>query len=582
MIPVGHYWTEAGTSVFRVFAPEKKTVRVLLTQTGQAWSLVQDALGWWSVEVPRIQAGTLYQFDVDGHISPDPASRRQPEGVHGPSQVIAPIKAHSPGWRGVCMDDAIVYELHVGTFTPEGTLRAAVGRLDHLRNLGITMVELMPLAAFPGERNWGYDGVGLFALHSAYGDYDDLKAFLEACHERGMAVVLDVVYNHLGPEGNYAGRFAPYLKRADTPWGAAVNFDEAWNHGIREFYLANARYWLQEIGFDGFRMDAVSLIFDVMPVSILKEITDLARSIGREEGREIVMIAEHLRNNKYVTAPTGFGFHSQWNDDLNHALFAFLTGETGRHYQNFGSFDDVVKALRHGFVLDGTRLDKHYHYLLGTDGSTTLGSEHVVHIQNHDQVGNRAAGDRMIATYGRAKALLAVTGVLASPFVPMLFMGEEYGEESPFLFFEDFSDPRLVEAVRVGRRTAFTSVAAEPDDPHARASFEKSKLQWRRLDEPVHQEILTYYRTLLALKRRGDLGPRRLEAVTVEGQADRGLITLRTGRTVTILNLSPRGQALPEAPGPLLAASVPQPASDRIAAYGALIFGVSNEAKAPL
>ena len=572
MTRIGHYWNEQGTSSFRVFAPTKTSLRVVLT-SGQAWPLTCDGLGWWTAEVPRLAEGTLYKIEVDGSPWPDPATRYQPQGVHGPSMVTQPKGARTPGWQGVAMDDAIVYELHVGTFTSEGTLRSAISKLDHLKDLGITMVELMPLAAFPGERNWGYDGVCQFALHSTYGTYDDLQGFIEACHDRGMAVLLDVVYNHFGPEGNYTGLFAP--KKADTPWGEAVNFDEAWNHGVREFFLANTRYWLQEVGFDGFRMDAVSLVFDVMPVSILKEITDLAHTIGREEGRQIVMIAEHLRNNKYVTAPSGFGFDSQWNDDLNHAVFAHLTGETGRHYQNFGSFDDVVKALRHGFVLDGTRLDKLFHFLMGTDGSTTAGTEHVVHIQNHDQVGNRALGDRMIATYGRPRALLGITAVMASPFVPMLFMGEEYGEQAPFLFFEDFSDPGLIEGVRKGRKEAFTFGDAEPEDPHSRAAYEASKLCWNQLTDPASQEILAYYKALIVLKRKGELGPRSLDQVRVQGNPQSGVVTVEAARTLTVMNFSGKPQPLPLNSGVLFLASVPQTKPDQIPAYGALIFQVS-------
>lgn len=573
MINVGHYETQGGGSGFRVFAPEKRSLRVVFSGGGAPWPMTPDELGWWTAAGPRLDEGTLYKIEVDGHAWPDPASRYQPEGVHGPSMIAAPHRPPSQGWKGVAIGDAIVYELHVGTFTPQGTLRSAIERLDHLRALGVTVVELLPLAAFPGERNWGYDGVCLFALHQAYGTYDDLAAFLEACHARGLAVVLDVVYNHLGPEGNYTGLFAPFLKRADTPWGEAVNFDEAWNHGIREFYLANARYWLEEAGFDGFRMDAVSLVFDVMPVSILRQITDLARDLGRREGREVLMIAEHLRNNKYVTAEAGFNYHSQWNDDVNHALFAYLTGEKGRHYQNFGAFADVVKALSCGFVLDGTRLDKHAKYLMGTDGSTTQGTEHVVHTQNHDQVGNRALGDRMIATYGRAKALLAFTAMMASPFVPMVFMGEEYGETAPFLFFEDFGDARLIEAVRQGRKSAFTSHGGEPEDPHSRASFELSKLRWERLGDKGSQSVLAYYTAVIALKRRGELGPRRLEAVKVVGDEATGLVTIETAATVTVLNFSgvARPVAVPDGKR-LVLASVPQPAPDRVAAYGALIF----------
>jgi maltooligosyltrehalose trehalohydrolase len=546
MAQLGHGYDAQGQSAFRVFAPEKQSVAVVLVEGGERIALAPVGHGHWVGVMQRLAPGSLYWLEVDGQRFPDPASRRQPQGVHGPSMVTEVIPAHSPGWRGVKMADAIVYELHLGTFTDAGTLAAAMAKLPHLHELGVNVIELLPLAAFPGERNWGYDGTFMFALQQSYGDYADLKAFIEASRALGMAVILDVVYNHFGPEGNYGGAFAPYTKSAATPWGAAINFDGDYNHGVREFFLENTRYWLEDVGFDGFRMDAVSLIFDNMPVHILREFTDLARAIGQAQGREVLMIAEHLRNNRYVTHTSGFNYHAQWNDDLNHAVFAFLTGETGRHYVNFGAFADVVKALQTGFVLDGTRFDKHYRYFIGTDGALTQPSEHVVHIQNHDQIGNRLLGDRMITTHGRAKALLGITAILASPFVPMLFMGEEYGETAPFLFFEDFSDPALIDGVRKGRQADFAFGGIEPPDPHARATFEASKLNWQRADAPEGRAILAYYRQLIALKRSGELGPRRFGEVKVVGHEATQLITIETPHTLTLLNFS--AEALGVAP----------------------------------
>jgi maltooligosyltrehalose trehalohydrolase len=548
MARFGHFLDENGRSAFRLFAPGKREVAVRLTESGRALALAPDALGYWSGTFDRLAEGTRYLIELDGRRVPDIASRRQPDGVHGASAVATPHKASSPGWRGVRIEDAIIYELHIGTFTPEGTLAAARRKLAHLSELGITAVELMPLAAFPGRRNWGYDGTYLFALHADYGDYVDLKAFIEQAHALGMAVLLDVVYNHFGPEGNYAGVYGPYTKAAATPWGAAINFDGAHNHGVREFFLENARYWLQDVGFDGFRMDAVSMVFDVMPAHILRQITDLARAIGGAEGREVLVIAEHLRNNKRVTAEGGFNYHSQWTDDVNYAVFARLTGETARHYVNFGSFEDVVKALDEGFVLDGTRFDKYHRYLLGTDGRDMLGTEHVVHLQNHDQVGNRALGDRMIATYGRDKALLGLTAVFATRFVPMLWMGEEYGERAPFLFFEDFSDQAIIDGAREGRRADYDFGGAEPDDPHALATFEKSRLRWEQRDTKEGQSILRYVKALIALKRAGELGPRvGCDGVRVRGDAQSELVFIETPHTLTVLNFSgqPRQVAPP-------------------------------------
>lgn len=578
MAKIGHHPDPSGQrSCFRVFAPERSEVAVVLLDPERRIPLAREPLGHWCGDTARLPDGTRYWIEIDGRRVPDVASLAQPDGVHGPSMIATPQRARSAGWRGIRMADAIIYELHLGTFTPEGTLAAATPRLDHLQALGVNVVELMPVAAFPGERNWGYDGVSLFALHAAYGTLADLRGFIESAHARGIAVLLDVVYNHFGPEGNYSAVFAPYTKSAETPWGAAINFDGPYNHGVREFFLENTRYWLQEIGFDGFRMDAVSLVFDLMPRHILREITDLAREIGRAEGREVLMIAEHLRNNREVTAAGGFHYHAQWNDDLNHALFAHLTGETTRHYANFGAFDDIVKAIRDGFVLDGTRLCRLYRYLVGSDASGTHGSEHVVHIQDHDQVGNRARGDRMIATYGRDKAMLAIAAVMASPFVPMLFMGEEFGEEAPFWFFEDFSEPALVEGVRRGRKAEFAFAGEEPADPHDRATFEASKLQWQRLQTPAGRRIFEDYRTLIALKRSGELGPRERERVQVEGDAATGIVRVTAPDTVTWLNFSaePRPLASPggmavrwrsDAPGAL----------DMLAGHAAVVFARSG------
>ncbi len=578
MQQVGHQVDAQGQSAFHVFAPEKQSVRIVFEGSGKVLSLTCDALGFWQGACPRVCHGTLYWLEVDGQKYPDPASCYQPLGVHGPSRVTHIDKVqNTSAWRGVSITDAIIYELHVGCFTPEGTLAAATTKLADLAALGITVIELLPLAAFPGERNWGYDGVAPFALHQAYGDYPDLKALIESAHDLGMAVILDVVYNHFGPEGNYSSALAPYTKPAATPWGAAINFDVGYSYGIRAFFLANMRYWLQQVGFDGLRMDAVSLIFDNSPVHILRDFTDLAQQIGLQEGREVLMVAEHLRNNRFVTHRDGFNYQAQLSDDLNHAVFACLTGETHRHLANFGAFEDVVKALQQGFVLDGSRFDQVHQTLMGTDGRLTQASEHVVHIQNHDQVGNRLQGDRLIASYGRARALLGITVIFASPFVPMLFMGEEYGETAPFLFFVDFKDPHLIEAVRKGRKRDCAFSGKEPVPAHARSSFEASRLQWSRRASAQGQAIWDYYQALIALKRSGALGPRDMRAVKVAGDAATRLITVQTPQTLTMLNFSSAAQPFSAPPGWQLILSTElelQAASDieRLPGYGACIF----------
>jgi len=580
--PCGHFVDAHGRSVFRVFAPRAHHLAVLLSGSERRIPLQHDDTadhaadwtGYWTGTTDRLPAGTLYLLDLDGRHLPDPASRRQPQGVHGPSMVVDITPVRSPGWAGVKIEDAVVYELHVGSFTPAGTLAAAREKLPHLQHLGINAVELMPLAAFPGERNWGYDGVFPFALHSAYGDHADLQAFIEAAHGQGIAVLLDVVFNHFGPEGNHSNAFAPYTRAAATPWGAAVNFDGEYSHGVRAFFLENTRYWLQDVGFDGLRMDAAAMVFDTMPVHVLREITDLARAIGSAEGRELLMIAEHLRNDRFVTATPGFGYHAQWNDDLHHTVFAFLSGETTGRCINFGAFDDVVKALQSGFVLDGTRFDRYHRCFPGTDGGLTRPQEHVVHMQNHDVVGNRLLGDRMFSSCGPEKALLAITAVFASPFVPMLFMGEEYGETAPFLFFEDFSEQVVIDGAREGRKADHAFEGAEPLDPHARATFVASKLQWQLAETDAGRTTLAYYKQLIALKRAGLLGPRSFADVQVMADTTAQLIRVQTPHTLTVLNFSDRPQAFAADPDWVpLASSVAAGKGDGIAAYAALILG---------
>ena len=571
---LGHYY-EGDISKFRVFAPRRRRLEAVIYSTGreieERVELTKDKLGYWQGQCRKLNPGTLYKFHVNGKPYPDPASKYQPEGVHGPSMVVDLAKAESSGWRGIKIEDAIIYELHLGTFTPEGNLRGAMKKLPHLGELGINVVELMPVNAFPGKRNWGYDGVYTFALQESYGTYDDLKEFIEEAHRLGIAVILDVVYNHFGPEGNYSDVYAPYTKEAPTPWGAAINFDGAYNYGVREYFLENTRWWLEEVGFDGFRMDAVSLIFDNMPLHILREITDLVGEIGKRENREILMIAEHLRNDRHVTGEEGFNYDSQWNDDLNHALYAKLTGERSNHYINFGTLDDIVKALEEGFVMNGTKFDRYCKYFMGTDGRKTMGSEHVVHIQNHDQVGNRLHGDRMIATYGREKALLGATAVMASPYIPMLFMGEEYGEVAPFLFFEDFSDPKIIAGAREGRKREYSFRGEEPRDPHEEETYEDSKLRWETLKGSREEEIFKYYKKLIALKKSGEIGPvdRSRMRITLDSAAE--IIRVETPHTITILNFSEKPQAIEEM-RELILSSEEERAEGRIGAFGAQIY----------
>lgn len=535
---LGHYY-ENENSKFRVFAPTKRKVELLIKKDGreEIYPLEKNNIGYWEGEFPKFPTGTEYKFMVNGNFYPDPASLRQKEGVHGFSLVTEiPKRKIEREWKGVSMEDAVIYELHIGTFSPRGDIRGVIEKLDYLKDLGVNVIELLPINPCPGKYNWGYDGNLLFALSENYGTYEELQELIFQAHCRGMAVILDVVYNHLGPEGNYKTAFAPYLKKADTPWGEAINFDEEYNYGIRHYFLENTRYWLEDIGFDGFRMDAVSLIFDNMPIHILREITDLSKKIAIEESREIIMIAEHLRNNRYVTDSSGFNYDSQWGDDLNHAIYAKLTGEKRGHYKDFGNVEDVVKGLREGFVLDGKRYSKSFKYFVGTSGIDMEPKKLVVHIQDHDQVGNRPFGDRMIATYGRERALLGITAVMASPYIPMLWQGEEYGESNPFTFFCDFGDKHIIDGVRKGRREAYDYSENDKDriiDPNSEEAFNMSKNDWDKLKKEENLEILDYYKKLIAMKKSGIVGPRVLDMeIYQEGE----IVFVNSERSLVILN----------------------------------------------
>lgn len=537
---LGHFY-ENGKSNFRVFAPTKRKVELLIKEDEKelVYPLEKNGIGYWETSLPGFPESTEYKFAVNGKSYPDPASKRQSGGVHGYSLTTKiPERDENEIWKGRNLDDAVIYELHIGTFSPRGDIKGVTEKLDYLKELGVNVIELLPVSPCPGKYNWGYDGNLLYALTENYGTYEELKELLKEAHRRGIAVILDVVYNHLGPEGNYKTAFAPYLKKADTPWGEAVNFDEEYNYGIRHYFLENTRYWLEDIGFDGFRMDAVSLIFDNMPVHILREITDLAKSIAKKEGREIIMIAEHLRNNSYVTSEAGFNYDSQWGDDLNHAIYAALTGERRGHYKDFGTLADVIKGMKEGFVFDGTRFSKGFKYFVGTSGAEMDPKKLVVHIQDHDQVGNRPFGDRMIATYGKDKTLLAVTAVMASPYIPMLWQGEEYGETNLFTFFCDFGDKHIIEGVRNGRKSAYDY--SESDlrkilDPNSEEAFLASKNDWEKLKRDENREIFEYYKKLIELKKNSIVGPRTL---SMEIYEENGIIFVSSEKSLILLNFT--------------------------------------------
>jgi maltooligosyltrehalose trehalohydrolase len=467
---------------------------------------------WWAATVEAAHPGSRYGFLLDNDQTPvpDPRSGRQPDGVHGLSELIdhAAFPWSDQDWRPPVLGSAVVYELHVGTFTVEGTLDAAIGRLDYLRDLGISHLSLMPLASAEGSRGWGYDGVALYAPLEAYGGPDAAKRFVDAAHGRALAVLIDVVYNHFGPSGNYTGKFGPYVTdHHKTPWGGAVNFEDAGAAEVRAFFIENALMWLRNYHFDGLRVDAVHAFIDRSATHFLRELDEAVHRLANHTGRQYVVIAESdLNDPRLVTAPEagGYGLDAQWSDDFHHALWTVLTGESAGYYADFGTMADLAKAIREVFVYQGQysrhRRRKHGKAVKGLPASRFLG-----YIQNHDQVGNRAPGDRLHSVVEIARAKIAAAMVLLGPFIPMLFAGEEFAASTPFQYFTDFQEKELGRLVSEGRRKEFVAFGwapAEVPDPQAEETFLRSKLRWEEIGEGVHAEILEWYRRLIALRRQ--------------------------------------------------------------------------------
>jgi maltooligosyltrehalose trehalohydrolase len=470
------------------------------------------------------RAGARYFYIVDDHQPvPDPVSRLLPQGVHGPTEIVDPnaYRWSDHDWRGMELADYILYELHVGTFTPEGTFEGVVNRLDYLKQLGVTVIEIMPVGAFPGTRNWGYDGVSPYAVQASYGGPNGLKRLVDAAHRAGLGVILDVVYNHFGPEGNYLRLFGPYFTdRHQTPWGEAVNYDQLGCEGVRRYVVENALYWIREYHLDGLRLDAVQTIKDNSRVHILSEIQENVQRLAHELGRRVCVIAETDENDpRLVRAPAhgGYGLDATWSDDFHHAVHTILTREDKGYYQDFGRKEQIVRALNEGFVFQG----EHFRFWNARRGAPPEGiplPAHVICLQNHDQVGNRAKGERLDALAPRGACKLAAALLLLAPHTPLLFMGQEYGESSPFLFFCDFGDPAVQKAVREGRRREFQDFPWEeiPDsqDPQ---TFERSKLQLPVVSCQL-SEMLDWYKGLIGIRRREIVpGPRTCHAELIQG-----------------------------------------------------------------
>jgi len=546
-----------------VWAPEAR--RVDLHLPSDAADDVVHAMspadgGWWDAPV-GLPHGTDYWFAVDGGPPrPDPRSPWQPHGVHGPSRTFDPT-AHAwadAGWAGRDVRGAVLYELHVGTFTDAGTLDAAIDRLDHLVDLGVDVVELMPVAAFPGVAGWGYDGVALYAVHEPYGGPAALQRFVDAAHARGLAVCLDVVHNHLGPSGNYRGVFGPYFTdRHETPWGAAVNLDGPGSPEVRRFVVDNAVRWLRDFHLDALRLDAVHALVDDSDRHVLAELADAVAALSREVGRPLSLVAESDLNDVRTVTPTadgGLGMTAQWADDVHHAVHAALTGERHGYYVDFGPYDVLATALTRVFVHDGG-----YSTFRGRTWGRpvppgTDGHRFVVFSQNHDQVGNRAVGDRPSAHLDEAGLAASAALVLLSPFTPMLFMGEEWGARTPWQFFTDHAEPELVEAIRRGRAEEFRGHGwdqihggpVDVPDPQSPATVAASRLDWGEPHRPEHARVLRWYRDLVALRRaEPDLATGDLAATRVEHDEAAGWVVVHRGALRVVVVLARRPTRVP-------------------------------------
>ncbi|HVV45360.1 MAG TPA: malto-oligosyltrehalose trehalohydrolase [Bryobacteraceae bacterium] len=448
-------------SEFHVWAPHAKTVDVMIGD--RRVPMTRHSREWWSASVADAEPGTDYAFSLDGGKPlPDPRSPWQPYGVHGASRTVdhSAFEWTTRSWQPPPLSSAIIYELHIGTFTPKGTFESAIDRLDYLKNLGITHVEIMPVAEFPGDRGWGYDGVDLFAPHHAYGGPEGMKTLIDACHRAGLAVILDVVYNHLGPDGNYLGLFGPYYtQQHHTPWGEAVNLDGAGSIEVRRFFCDNALMWLRDYHVDGLRLDAIHAIFDSSAIHFLEQLSREVEELEAATGRHFFLIAESDLNDPRVVTPReagGFGFNAQWSDDFHHAVHTLLTGESAGYYADFGRMRDLAAALQDVFVYGG-RESAHRGRAHGKPVRGLSGHRFIACIQNHDQVGNRAKGERIGALAGIARQKIGAALLLCGPSVPMLFQGEEFGAATPFQYFTNHSDPELGAAVSKGRREEFAS-----------------------------------------------------------------------------------------------------------------------------
>jgi len=507
--PLGAVWSPEGACGFLLWAPKVEKVDVHLVHPADRVIAMQPLEGgYFTAAVEGIAPGALYRYCLEGQTErPDPASRFQPQGVQGPSEVVdAGFAWTDNGWFGLPLEQYVLYELHVGTFTPQGTFDAIIPRISELRDLGITAIELMPVAQFPGKRNWGYYGVYPFAVQHSYAGPAALKRLINACHQQGMAVVLDVVYNHLGPEGNYLADFAPYFADSyRTPWGQALNFDGPQSDNVRRYFIENALQWIAEFHVDALRLDAIHAIVELSARPFLEELSTVIHAKANQLNRQVFLVAESNRNDARILSPReagGLELDAVWNDDFHHSLHVMLTGEQNGYYQDFSGIGDLAHAFRKGFVYDG-QYSKYRQRRQGTSSQQISPHRFVVFAQNHDQVGNRPMGGRLSQLVSFEQLKLAAATVLFSPYVPLLFMGEEYAEPAPFSYFVSHGDPALVESVRTGRRKCLARFewGEELADPQDERTFLRSILNWELRAEGHHRLLRNFYQELLRLRR---------------------------------------------------------------------------------
>lgn len=505
---VGSFLKSSNTCSFTVWAPLKNRVELVLESENKFYELKKNDTGYWSATIENIKAGTDYYFRLEGDKKfPDPASRAQLKGVHGPSSVM---DDHYPwsddNWKGLSLGDMILYELHVGTFTNSHDFDGVISKFPYLKKLGINAIEIMPVSQFPGSRNWGYDGVFPFAVQASYGGVQGLKNLVNQAHQNGIAIILDVVYNHLGPEGNYLAEYGPYFtEKYKTGWGKAINFDDAWCDGVRHFYWQNALMWLDEFHIDGLRLDAVHAIYDLSACHFIEELGSKVKALEKQCGRKKILIAEFdLNNPRYISpvAEGGYGMDGQWLDEFHHALHALVTGEVDGYYEDFGAVELLAKSFKDSYVYTG-QFSIHRKKLFGKQPGSTTFDQFVVFAQNHDHIGNRMLGDRLTTQLQGEGLKLTAATYLLSPHVPMLFMGEEYGEKNPFQYFISHSDTALIEMVRKGRTEEFAyfNWKGEVPDPQAEKTFNQCVLNWDIEKQKGSESLFQFYQHLIEFRK---------------------------------------------------------------------------------